>query len=86
MVRCYVGHVMTSMDMKGIQLSVLRVDDDEHSWWLSLLDAPTTAPGWPYPMIKHSVASGEKLSDDDYRWNGNFEVHFRILNYYSWVH
>jgi len=61
------------MDMKGIQLSVLRVDDDERSWWLHLLDAPTDAPAWPRSFERKTH---DKLSDEDYRWHANFEVIF----------
>ncbi|XP_046637973.1 triokinase/FMN cyclase-like [Daphnia pulicaria] len=67
-VRCYVGHLMTSLEMRGIQLSALRVDEDERSWWLSLLDAPTSAPMWPHPLY-HDRITPEKLSDDVDHWD-----------------
>jgi triose/dihydroxyacetone kinase / FAD-AMP lyase (cyclizing) len=67
-VRCYVGHLMTSLEMRGIQLSVLRVDEDERSWWLSLLDAPTSAPMWPHPLY-HDRITPEKLLDDVDHWD-----------------
>ena len=77
-VRCYVGHLMTSLEMRGIQLSVLRVDGDERNWWLSLLDAPTSAPMWPHPLY-HDRITPEKLSDEGYRWDHHFEVIFFSL-------
>lgn len=80
-VRCYVGHLMTSLEMRGLQLSILRVDDDERSWWLSLLDAPTSAPLWPHPLYNFRFTP-DKLSDDEYRWDHHFEVFslFFIVN------
>lgn len=51
-VRVYVGHFMTSLDMSGCSLSVLKTDSfipdtyDETPSVLSLLDAITDAPAW----------------------------------------
>lgn len=41
--RIYSGTFMSSLDMAGVSISLLRVDDERLRW----LDAPTTAPGWP---------------------------------------
>jgi hypothetical protein len=41
--RVYVGPIMTSLDMAGISLTLLLLDDPR----ARLLDAPTAAPGWP---------------------------------------
>lgn len=41
--RVYTGSFMTSLDMKGFSLSVLKVDDSI----LLRLDSPTRAPSWP---------------------------------------
>jgi triose/dihydroxyacetone kinase / FAD-AMP lyase (cyclizing) len=41
--RMYVGTFLSSLDMAGISISVLGVNDR----WLRWLDAPTTAPAWP---------------------------------------
>ncbi|KAL3688202.1 hypothetical protein R1sor_014511 [Riccia sorocarpa] len=41
--RVYTGSFMTSLDMAGMSLSVLKVDDQI----LSRLDASTAAPAWP---------------------------------------
>ncbi|GJP44461.1 hypothetical protein CLOM_g8046 [Closterium sp. NIES-68] len=41
--RVYAGHFMTSLDMSGLSLSVLKVDDQI----LQRLDASTLAPAWP---------------------------------------
>ena len=41
--RVFAGTFMTSLEMAGVSLSLLRVDHER----LRLLDAPTTAPAWP---------------------------------------
>jgi len=41
--RLYAGTFLSSLDMAGISISVLGVNDQ----WLEWLDAPTTAPAWP---------------------------------------
>jgi triose/dihydroxyacetone kinase / FAD-AMP lyase (cyclizing) len=41
--RIYSGMFLSSLDMAGISISVLGVDDERLHW----LDAPTTAPAWP---------------------------------------
>jgi len=41
--RVYAGTFLSSLDMAGISISVLDVNDE----WLRWLDAPTTAPSWP---------------------------------------
>jgi dihydroxyacetone kinase len=41
--RIYAGTFLSSLDMAGISISVLGINDE----WLRWLDAPTTAPAWP---------------------------------------
>jgi dihydroxyacetone kinase len=41
--RVYLGTFLSALEMAGVSLSVLPVDDDR----LSRLDAPTEAPAWP---------------------------------------
>lgn len=41
--RAYTGRFLSALDMAGLSLSLMRVDDDR----LALLDAPTTAAAWP---------------------------------------
>jgi dihydroxyacetone kinase len=41
--RLYAGTLLSSLDMAGISISVLGVDDASLRW----LDAPTSAPAWP---------------------------------------
>ena len=53
--RMYAGHMMTSLEMSGILVSVLRVG--EHPDWLDLLDAPTAAPAWPAQLMSATNAN-----------------------------
>jgi dihydroxyacetone kinase len=41
--RMYAGTFLSSLDMAGISISLLRVDENRLRW----LDAPTEAPAWP---------------------------------------
>ena len=41
--RIYAGTFLSSLDMAGLSISVLGVDNERLRW----LDAPTTAPAWP---------------------------------------
>ena len=41
--RIYAGSFLTSLDMAGISISLLGVDDQRLRW----LDAATAAPAWP---------------------------------------
>jgi dihydroxyacetone kinase len=41
--RIYAGTFLSSLDMAGISISVLGINDE----WLRWLDTPTTAPAWP---------------------------------------
>ncbi len=41
--RVYSGIFMSSLDMAGVSISLLRVNDERLRW----LDAPTSAPAWP---------------------------------------
>eukprot|EP00892_Ulva_mutabilis_P007685 jgi/Ulvmu1/5289/UM022_0083.1 len=44
--RAAVGTFISSLDMAGVSLSVMRLTDD----LVKLLDAPTAAPAWPHTM------------------------------------
>ncbi len=41
--RIYAGTLLSSLDMAGVSISVVGVNEDRLRW----LDAPTTAPAWP---------------------------------------
>jgi triose/dihydroxyacetone kinase / FAD-AMP lyase (cyclizing) len=46
--RLYSGTFVSSLDMAGVSISLMRVDDER----LRLLDAPTAAPAWPNAPTK----------------------------------
>ncbi|CAG0880743.1 unnamed protein product [Darwinula stevensoni] len=52
-VRALSGQMMTSLEMAGIQISVLKVTN--HPEWLRYLDAPTDAPAWPRPLMMPGI-------------------------------
>lgn len=59
-VRIYCGHMMTSLEMAGILISILKVTENPE--WLELLDEPTLAPAWPTPLM--SVTSPDRFNQD----------------------
>jgi dihydroxyacetone kinase len=50
--RLYAGAFLSSLDMAGISISLLGLNDE----WLRWLDAPTTAPAWPNLLNPPAVA------------------------------
>ena len=52
--RIYAGTFLSSLDMAGISISVLGLNDT----WLRWLDAPTSAPAWPN-VLKHRPGKAE---------------------------
>ena len=53
-VRVYTGHMMTSLEMAGILISLLVVTDQ--TAWLESLDAETVAPAWPRALVSSAGA------------------------------
>jgi dihydroxyacetone kinase len=47
--KIFAGTFLSSLDMAGISISVLGLNDDRLRW----LDAPTTAPAWPNAAKQH---------------------------------
>ncbi len=56
--RAYAGTFLSSLDMAGISISVLGVNDE----WLRWLDAPTTAPAWPNAMKQRPGKPGAGIA------------------------
>lgn len=54
--RVYQGSLITSLDMRGVHVAVLRLLDPV---WLSHLDARTSAPAWPSPCLLEDAPAGE---------------------------
>ncbi|HEX4229886.1 MAG TPA: dihydroxyacetone kinase subunit DhaL [Bryobacteraceae bacterium] len=55
--RVYAGTFMSSLEMAGVSLSVLRLDDER----LRLLDAPTFAPAWPVAFPQPRIPISERI-------------------------
>ncbi|CAH1400993.1 unnamed protein product [Nezara viridula] len=60
--RMYVGTVMSSLDMKGFQISVLNVNQKDY--WLNYLDSPTSAFGWT--GTSHSFTTQRPMAESLY--------------------
>jgi dihydroxyacetone kinase len=63
--RAYAGSFLTSLDMAGISISMLGVDDERLCW----LDAPTTAPAWPNLPRQSPTASEVGATSDAHPGN-----------------
>ncbi|XP_059055515.1 triokinase/FMN cyclase-like [Achroia grisella] len=61
--RLYSGHMKSSLEMHGFNISVLHLTKENGDFWLGLLDAPTTAPGWP--AGEFSVGHHDNIGDDE---------------------
>lgn len=56
--RIYSGIFLSSLDMKGFSISLLRLPEgDGKEALLEALDAPTEAPGWRFKPIVHPMTS-----------------------------
>ncbi|XP_052755074.1 triokinase/FMN cyclase-like [Galleria mellonella] len=61
--RLYSGHMKSSLEMHGFNISVLHLNKEQGDFWLGLLDDPTTAPGWPAGVL--SVGDHDNIRDDE---------------------
>jgi triose/dihydroxyacetone kinase / FAD-AMP lyase (cyclizing) len=59
--RLYSGTFVSSLDMAGVSISVLRVDDERLRW----LDAGTDAPAWPNALRKAPGSLGERTTEEE---------------------
>ena len=59
--RLYSGTFVSSLDMAGVSISVLRVDDERIRW----LDAPTDAPAWPNALSKAPGSLRERTTKEE---------------------
>ena len=57
--RAYAGTFLSALEMAGVSLSVLLVDDAR----LARLDAPTDAPAWPNAAGRPRVRDASPLPD-----------------------
>jgi dihydroxyacetone kinase len=67
--RAYLGTFLSALEMAGVSLSVLRVNDVR----LSRLDAATDAPAWPNPAaVARARAARSGLSPEDLPATGEY--------------
>jgi len=69
-VRFYIGHLMTSLDMCGFNVNITIVDDDI----VNCLDAKTNAPSWP--NVSKSKISGYELNHHNLLAIKSLQVNF----------
>jgi dihydroxyacetone kinase len=55
--RVYAGTFLSSLDMAGVSLTVMRVDEDRLRW----LDAPTSAPAWPNASTRRPTPPADRV-------------------------
>ncbi len=57
--RLYAGTFLSSLDMAGVSITVLRINNDLLKW----LDAPTSAPAWPTVLRQPLRPPAERVLD-----------------------
>lgn len=58
--RIYAGTFLSSLDMAGISISVLGMNEE----WLGWLDAPTTSPAWPYVLKRRPGKAEARIATE----------------------
>jgi dihydroxyacetone kinase len=58
--RIYAGTFLSSLDMAGISISVIGVNDERLRW----LDAATTAPAWPNVLKQHPGKPAAQIASE----------------------
>ncbi|CAF5162123.1 unnamed protein product, partial [Rotaria magnacalcarata] len=70
--RVICGEMMTSFNMKGFSLTVLKLATDMSLTILNLLDAPTDAFAWPKAISPTQSASSIQAESDSLEFNEKF--------------
>lgn len=70
--RVICGQLMTSFNMKGFSLTVLKLPTDMSASILSLLDAPTDAFAWPKTISPTQSNSSIQALPDSLEFNDQF--------------
>lgn len=65
MERLYSGHLKTSLEMHGFQISLLHLNKQHGDLWLQLLDAPTDSVGWTGGVMTVRDGDGDGDGEDD---------------------
>ncbi len=69
---------MTSFNMKGFSLTVLKLTTDMSATILSLLDAPTDAYAWPKSISPTQLPSSIQTLSDSLEFNEQFSAELVI--------
>ena len=72
------GEMMTSFNMKGFSLTVLKLTTDMSTTILSLLDSPTDAFAWPKTISATQLSSSIQTLSDSLDFNEQFSAQLVI--------
>jgi dihydroxyacetone kinase len=76
--RVICGEMMTSFNMKGFSLTVLKLATDMSTTILDLLDAPTDAFAWPKTISPTQSANSIQALSDCLEFNDEFTAQLVI--------
>ncbi|UJR35578.1 hypothetical protein I4U23_028331 [Adineta vaga] len=76
--RIICGEMMTSFNMKGFSLTVLKLTTDMSSTILNLLDAPTDAFAWPKVISPTQLPTSIQTLSDSLEFNDQFTAQLVI--------
>ncbi|CAF0720483.1 unnamed protein product [Rotaria sordida] len=74
--RIICGEMMTSLNMKGFSLTVLKLTTDMNSTILNLLDLPTDAFAWPKTISPVQLSSSIQILSDSLEFNEQLSTEF----------
>ena len=72
--RVICGEMMTSFNMKGFSLTILKLATDTSSTILDLLDAPTDAFAWPKIISPTQSTNSIQALSDSLEFNEQFSA------------
>ena len=76
--RVICGEMMTSFNMKGFSLTVLKLSWELSTTILNLLDAPTNAFAWPKLITPTQAANSIQKQSDSLEFNDQFSAQLVI--------
>ena len=76
--RVICAEMMTSFNMKGFSLTILKLPDEKSSTILDLLDAPTDAFAWPKTINPTQAANSIQALSDSLEFNDQFSAQLVI--------
>ncbi len=76
--RVICGEMMTSFNMKGFSLTILKLSSEMSSIILSLLDAPTNAFAWPKTICSTQSKNSIQALSDSLEFNDQFSAQLVI--------